>query len=203
MKSLTWSNISIIRLGQECLWRLCVILPVISARWTAISYFCMLPGGEKMPKLSCIAPLLQHPDVVNQRLNVVHVAVPKVTGRNEKSVCGVQSIHKHPTHPLKSDSALKKSNFVKQHIMRGAGGGGVLGSRGRGAARHPPAPPENAIFYQRSPWCFIQNTPLVPSCNTHEQSLRSRCWQRPKLDSLHQGSKSQSPIINIQRLVLS
>lgn len=124
MKSLTWSNISIIRLGQECLWRLCVILPVISARWTAISYFCMLPGGEKMPKLSCIAPLLQHPDVVNQRLNVVHVAVPKVTGRNEKSVCGVQSIHKHPTHPLKSDSALKKSNFVKQHIMRGAGGGG-------------------------------------------------------------------------------
>lgn len=75
-----------------------------------------------MPKLSCIAPLLQHPDVVNQSLNVVHVAVPKVTGRNEKSVCGVQSIHKHPTHPLKSESALKKSNFVKQHIMRGAGG---------------------------------------------------------------------------------
>lgn len=85
-----------------------------------------------MPKLSCIAPLLQHPDVVNHSLNVVHVAVPKVTRRNEKSVCGVQSIHKHTTCRLKSDSALKKSNFVKQHIIRvveGKGGGGVAGNR--------------------------------------------------------------------------
>lgn len=51
-------------------------------------YFLFLyaPRRGKMPKLSCIAPLLQHPDVVNQSLNVVHVAVPKVTGRNEKSV---------------------------------------------------------------------------------------------------------------------
>lgn len=96
-----------------------------------------------MPKLSCIAPLLQHPDVVNQSLNVVHAAVPKVTGRNEKSVCGVQSIHKHSTHPLKSDSALKKSKFVNQHMRAG---GGALGLRGRGAARHPPPTPENAIF---------------------------------------------------------
>lgn len=92
-----------------------------------------------MPKLSCIAPLQQHPDVVNQSLNVVHVAVPKVTGRNEESVCGVQSIHKQPTHPLKSDSALKKSNFVKQHIKPAAEVKGVLGLRGCGAALASPS----------------------------------------------------------------
>lgn len=75
-----------------------------------------------MSKLSCIAPLPLHLNVANQSLNVVHVAVPKVTGRNEKSMCGVQSFHKHNTHPLKSDSALKKSNFVKQHKMPGVEG---------------------------------------------------------------------------------
>lgn len=107
-----------------------------------------------MPKLSCIAPLPQHLDVANQSLNAVHVAVPKVTGRNEKSVCGVQSIHKHTTQPLKSDSALKKSNFVKQHRKRGVEGrAGMLGLLcwgDRGASQHPRPAPENTAFYQRS-----------------------------------------------------
>lgn len=119
-----------------------------------------------MPKLSCIAPLLQHPDVVNHSLNVVHVAVPKVTGRNEKSVCGVQSIHKHTTRRLKSDSALKKSNFVKQHIMRvvEGKGRGCWESGDRGAAWQTPSstcerhllPNDHAdvafILMQHAPW---------------------------------------------------
>lgn len=114
-----------------------------------------------MPKLSCIAPLPQHLDVANQCLNAVHVAVPKVTGRNEKSVCGVQSIHKHTAHPLKSDSVFKKPNFVKQHKMQGVEGrAGMLGLLcwgDHGAARHPRPAPENAVFY-RSSLFHLQNT---------------------------------------------
>lgn len=44
-----------------------------------------------MPKLSCIAPFPQPLNVANQSLKTVHVTVPKVTRRNEKSLCTVQS----------------------------------------------------------------------------------------------------------------
>lgn len=124
MKSLTWSNISIIRLGQECLWRLCVILPVISARWTAISYFCMLPGGEKCQNYLALHLCCNTPTWWIRAWTWSMSLCPRSLGEM-RNLCGVQSIHKHPTHPLKSDCALKKSNFVKQRIMRGAEGWGA------------------------------------------------------------------------------
>lgn len=139
-----------------------------------------------MPKLSCIAPLPQHLDVANQSLNAVHVAVPKVTGRNEKSVCGVQSIHKHTTQPLKSDSALKKSNFVKQHRKRGvegrAGMVGLLCMLGRpwsfsaspSCTRDPRTPPFTKDHY------FTKTDAKQHSCSAKQAVSRS-------VGSLHEG----------------
>lgn len=185
MKSLTWSNISIIRLGQECLWRLCVILPVISGRWTVISYFSMLPGGGENAKiiLHCTFSTWR----IRASTRSMSLAVPKVTGRNEKSVCGVQSIHKHTTHPLKSDSVFKKSNFVKQHKMRGGAGTlGLLWWGEHGAARHPRPTPKNTVFYYRSlfhsHWC---KTPLAQP----QTGMSVVQWG---LSRIHQGQKSHS-----------
>lgn len=112
MKSLTWSNISIIRLGQECLWRLCAILPVISRVWSAVflTFLCS-QEGKKMPKLSCIAPFPHPLNMANQSLKTVHVTVPKVTKINEKSLCTVQTMPINMPQPLKSDSALRSPSL--------------------------------------------------------------------------------------------
>lgn len=53
-----------------------------------------------MPKLSCIAPFPQHFNMANQSLKTIHVTVPKVTKRNEKSLCTVQSIPINMAHSL-------------------------------------------------------------------------------------------------------
>lgn len=115
VKSLSWSNISIIRLGQECLWRLGwhITCNLQSLNWY-ISYISVLPGGENAPKLSCIAPFTTTPQRGKSKpQNHTRVTVPKVTERNEKPLCTL-TLHpyKQATAPLKSGPALKKSEFV-------------------------------------------------------------------------------------------
>lgn len=100
-------------LCQEYLERQWTVLPVISREGPASCCIsvCSQEGGKKTPKLSCIAPFPQHLNVSNQSFRSIHVTVPKVTGRNEKSIHS----YKHPTssevclHFLKSGPSLCES----------------------------------------------------------------------------------------------
>lgn len=141
-----------------------------------------------MPKLSCIAPLPQYLNVANQSLNAVHVAVPKVTGRNEKSVCGVQSTHKHTTQPLKSDSALKKSNFVKHHKMRGRvswDAGIALLGRPRGCSASPSCTRQRCLLPQITVSFILMQKTISAAPNRHVGS---------SVGSLDQGQESLLPL---------
>ena len=67
----------------------------LQRRTGSISYFSLLTGGENAPKISSFAPFRPNLHVSYQRLQSIHVTVPKVTRRNEK-ISTVHS-HKHAT----------------------------------------------------------------------------------------------------------
>lgn len=107
VKSLSSSNICMIRLGQECLWSHCATLPVISPSLSRV-YFWLLYAPRRRKKKGGQNYLALHlfRYTSNQSPDAVHVTVPKVTKRNEKSLCTAQSIPINMPHSLWSLTPL-------------------------------------------------------------------------------------------------
>lgn len=114
------------RMFMKAVWHITCNLQTVNC---CISDSSMLPGGKRNAKNYLALHLFpQYLDVANQSLKTERATVPKVTGRNEKSLCTVRSLPTNMPHSLWSRTAAEEVCLMAHNARGGRTPAGVQSS---------------------------------------------------------------------------